>query len=330
MVRVLLARVAPFALLFTLASGCAQVTRKPLLDENRKAIASSETIANMSQEEIATSIQRSTGGAAIGGLFGALIDAAVDSKRASKAESGAAPLRDLLVGYDPRPTVKAAMTKELAKVAAFRNTKLEVGREPRLDRATVSGMLDAAGTDALMLVDFDYRLSPDFKFIVVTSVASVFPTKAAADEKLKAMAAAPNPDNAIMPCPALYHEIFMSSMPAPGEGTGIARWTADGGAAARMAIEGGIAEVARLLAWDLEQDGPKGTDYAVAGASQVVAPQFGPRQWYSIDAQDGRTWLRATTGELASMGDSYAGVAVGPTPTEPKGGAEGQKTSSNP
>ena len=39
--------------------------------------------------------------------------------------------------------------------------------------------------------------------------------------------------------------VFFSTFPAPAEWAGIERWTADKGGAAKVAIEGGIAEVVR-------------------------------------------------------------------------------------
>lgn len=108
----------------------------------------------------------------------------------------------------------------------------------------------------------------------------------------------------------MYHEIFMSSFPAPKEGEGIDRWTQDGGAAAKVAIEGGIAEVVRMLVWDLEQGGPQGADYLVKGESPKMFPQFGFRPWFRVSEQDGRVWYRAEMGELGSVGATYPGLSI--------------------
>lgn len=298
-----------------LSAGCAQVSRHPLLEEHRKAITSSKTIGNVSQQEIATSIERSTAGFAIGGLIGAIVDSAVENHRASKAESGAAALRDLLTDYDPRPAARSALEKELAGTSMFQGTRVELAQEPKLDKTTVTAMVDAAGTDALLVVDFDYRLSPSYDHIVVTAVATLLPTRAAASPVLKQVAST---SDQLLPSPLLYHGIFFSSCPAPLEGAGMERWTSDKGAAARIAIEGGIAEVVRMLVWDLDQPGPKGALYEANGATAQVMKQFGPRQWYLLDVKDGRSWYRSPTGELASSGEAYPGLEVVPAAVEAK------------
>jgi hypothetical protein len=304
-------RLAGPALALALLAGCGQLHRTPLSDEYRKAITTSKAVGNLSQQEIATSIERSGYGAAIGGLLGAVVDTVVENNRAGDAEAGAAVLRDLLTGYDPRPIAKAALERELAKSTTLKGPAVELRQETKLDRTTLTAFVDAAGTDAVLVMDLDYRLSPKFDFITVTGVASLLPTRAAAAPVLKQLASTPSSEQNL-PSPLLYRGVFFSTFPAPTGSAGIERWTADKGVAAKVAIEGGIAEVVRMVTWDLEQEGPKGAFYEVPGARTQVVKPFGLAQWLLLDTQDGRTWYRATTGELASVGESYPGLTLAP------------------
>ena len=93
------ARLAGPAAALALLAGCAPLHRTPLSDEHRKAIATSKAVGNISQQEIATSIESSGYGIATGGLLGAVVDTVVENNRASDAESGAAHSRGERSGH---------------------------------------------------------------------------------------------------------------------------------------------------------------------------------------------------------------------------------------
>ncbi len=305
-----------------LSSGCASAirTRTPLAEAHRQAIQSSRTVANVSQEEVGVSIEVSNAGVAAGasfGLIGALIGSAIESginnTRAKEAEAVAAPIRTAMVGYDARAKVEAALTRELAGHPLLKATVLEQRRDAKLDRSAIETMLDRCTEDAVLLVDFNYQFTPTFDHLVVTTVASFLPTKKAQSPELAKLAGAP-PTEPGYPRPLMYRVTAMTSTSAPaGDGKPQERWAADEAAAARQAIDTGIDEVVRLVVWDIDQPAPKYSTYEVSGTKPLAYKQLGmQREWYVVSTENGRTWLRARSGELASLSPEDASA---PTPT---------------
>lgn len=308
-------RAAPPLLLALLGVGCVpNIVRTPLADAHRKAIVSSKTIGNVSQDELGTSIEESSGGRVVGGLLGAAIDEAVNLGRADSARAAVGQLRDALFDHEPKQTAQRALTEEVKKVGVLQATKLEFQSETRRDRRTVSAIIERAGADALLIIDFDYRLSPDFEFIVVGCVATLFPAPAATSPELKRLADSPGP----LP-PVLYRGVFLSSMQVPpGEGTPVARWSANRGALAREAIDGGIAEVVRMFAWDVDQAGASGDSYAARGVAFVQFEEFGLAKLYPVGPRESRTWYRADSGEVVSIGPGYGAPGKNAAKLAPK------------
>lgn len=297
-------RAGASALVLALSVACVvPAVRIPLDAARRTMITSTATLAAVPQDEIHATIEASQGGVMFAGLLGAAFDAGANLARMDAALAEVAPLKDALVFYDPRSTVQSVLGAELPKIGLLQGTKLELTRKPAFDKVTLGGVMENAGTDAVLVISFRYELSSDFKHIVVSSTATLLPTKAAASPELKQLAAAPSP-NGVLPCQALYRGYFMTSLPAPGGG----RWTADLGAAAVTAIDGGIAEVVRMLAWDLEQGAPQDGRYASGAPAAYL--QFGvPRPWASVRDVNGRHWLRSSMGELVSVGEMYPAPA---------------------
>lgn len=301
---------ASLAVLSTAISGCVPqvTTRTPLSDAHRQAIRSSRIVANVGQDALEATYEESNGGAAagtgfglLGAVVGAVIDAGVSKHRADTASATVAPVQALLAGFDPSSVAQATLQRELSGVGILQPAKVEVWHEPSLGRTRVATLLDQGEADAVLVVDLRYRLSLKLDHLIVGAIVAIYPTKAASADELRTLASSPS-INDLQPCPALYRNAFVTSLPAP-PGPGIAGWTMDGGAAARSAIEGGLAEIARMLAWDLEQGGPPGSSYAVPGAKLVERREFGlPLLWYPATTRGSRTWLRAPGGELASTG----------------------------
>jgi hypothetical protein len=298
-------------------AGCVTTTRTPLSDAHRAAIASTQVHSNVPQEELGTSIVISNISTGSGGLLVALItsaiDAGVNNHRTNDAETAAAPIRSALMGLDTRAVVTKTLQEGITQNELFKGVAIVPHAEAKLDQATFIRFVDSvSGTDAVFVVNFEYRLSPTRDAINVSAAATLLPTKEAASPELKKVASAPPPQQfQFLPCPPLYRVVLHSTVPAPqGEGTAEERWAANDGAAARKAIEGGVAEVVRMLMWDLQQPGPKGQSYVVVGHQGMKIPAL-PWQdvlWYVLDssgAPEGRTWARSPSGDLASFGDAY-------------------------
>jgi len=235
---------------------------------------------------------------------------------AAADESDALNVQRALAGYDARETARAGLARGLTRHPLFAETTVEERRQ--LDRATVDALLAQAGTDALLLVEFSYDLLPGLDHLRVTGQATLCPTRAARSSDLRELAGSPPPRDTgapvavrlwlrpRLPCRPLYRNTYYSAVPAPTAGKGVGRWTADGGAAARRAIEGGIEEVIELLVFDLDQPAQAGKRYEVPGVKPRVfkyLPQTD--DWFELRKVNGRTWYRTESGELASIGNVY-------------------------
>ncbi len=289
----------------TLALSCTacapRAIRVPLSDAHRSAIQSTKVVANIPQDQVIATYQPSNvrtpagvGFGLLGVVVGGLVDAAADNHRFKAALTGAAPIYEALRFHDPRTAAKAILAHELDQEGRLQGAKFEVVREPAMATAKTA-FLDAAGTDAVLLLGFHYQLSPDFRYILFNATGNMLPTKTASAPEITALARTD-------PTPPLYYQNFWTAVAAPGGGP----WTSDLAAAAVDAIDGGILEVVRMLAWDLEQPGPRNGRYHSSGDTKVKHPLLG-NQWPGVVVRevDGRQWLRLTSGELASVGDTY-------------------------
>ena len=290
-------------------SGCATATRVPLAAEKRPQINSSQAIVGTRQQEIGTSINKSMASVATGGgLIGAIVDSAVENSRAKKSEAAVVPVRDALVGYNPGQVLAEALHKELPSVAWLK-PQLPEARSLTDDTLVVS-WVDQNANDLVLIVALDYRLAPDFSGLDLAARVSAFPRTEALRAGTKKTAAGA--------APAIYFNTLITHVRMPGwpeeepeREAAAALWAANKGEKARTCLDSGLQELGRMIAFDIQQDGPpqkalyKEPDgvetYRVPAitAFGVVMPQR--ISGYPLHAENGRHWLRIPTGELISM-----------------------------
>jgi hypothetical protein len=281
-----------------LLSGCTTASRVAVPPAHRSRIQSTQAIAAPTRPELGMHIEVSTAGGGFG-LIGAIVDSSVNNSRAKDAEAAVVPARDALVGYEVGAVLAEALKRELAAVLWLKAGAVEVRQ---MGTAKVAAeWLKQTTADALLVVETDYRLSPKGDAIVILTQASLrsiklFPRPAGAEEEER---------------PPLYLNGVHVYLPLPNRPAGalppaeLAKlWAADGGKPAREALDVGLSEVARMLAFDIEQGEPAGLYEAPAGARKVNVEVLPGPFWgegFVVAERGGRSWVRLSTGQLCSM-----------------------------
>jgi hypothetical protein len=290
-----------------LATGCATAKRVPLEESNAQRLKTVRPVATLSQQELKVSIVPSNAGAAFG-LIGAIIDTSANNSAVKTAEAKVVPVRNALIGWEAGDALLGALGREVAPVAILKASKIEIRQVPSVKDA-LAGLLQETQQDALFLVETDYRLSPTFDRMIVTVQASLLPARLTPTQAEKAAAQEGGGPT------RLYENRFVSSALLPGFVPGkttmdeaAALWAADGGRKARRALDDGIDEVARMLAFDIVQvrtaGAPAATYAAPEGAPSLVSIGpfgFGALTGFPVKQEKGRAWLRVSTGELAAV-----------------------------
>ncbi len=318
--RTLRAIVGSLVLLVTLApvrtpAAPGRRTRTPLEDAIRAAITHTKIVTSLDQKglhvaysakgtgnriDLVGTLPRSTMG---NPLADALTDA-TNASRANEARRLALPLQTIMEGWDAAPLAEAAVARELQGIEPFRGGTFVLRREGELG-PVLDGLIAQEEVDAVLSVYFTWHLSPSRNEVVVWAIGALFPAKRSPSLAIQEVLKLTPITSGI---PMLYRgELFASVAVPPGEGTAVERWAADDGAPVRRAVAGGIAEVARLLVFDLQQGGPSGLfgNYKVKGAAHHDCEQFGGGSWYELRKENGRTWARERSGKLGSFGGSH-------------------------
>ena len=293
------------SLIVSFFSGCATAIRVPLSGAE-KQVTSSQVVVGLRSQEIATDIHPSNVSAVTGGgLIGAIVDTSIDHSRAKDAEKAVIPLRNALVGYDLGQDFSDALRAELAKIDWLKNVSVDTRHLPN-NKALTAWVKDA-NTDVVLVADTDYRLTPDFDAITLRVVVSLH---------AHAPALAKNAIEKDYLPPVLYFNVFATTIPLP---VAIAKgkldecatfWAADGGKLAREALGQAIPELAKMLAFDLQQPGtqdnalykaPPGADkWAVLVPATPGVPQQLMMEGYVVHQEGSRVWVRLPGGQLVS------------------------------
>jgi len=305
-----------------LSAGCAlfnPVTRVPLLEKGRANLGSTRALSTIVRAELGTSIVASRsgqvvtappaypsvdaapGGPGVAGVVGTalgnavvgLIDDAVNASRFREAEAAIAPIRASLAGHDPGGQLVAALSSELRSVAWLPVDRVE-GR-PGLQEDALPQALHDAGTNTVLSVRADYWLDPGFDGLVVEADVALWP-RATPDEyrERKVLPTYENKFKIVVPRPMVPYAPGVDKSEEAFRGRKARVWSDGGGAPIRRAVDGALAELARMIAFDLG-DVPaaawleKGTAYDL-----VVVRKEGER-----------SWRRQPPGALFSDGPAY-------------------------
>jgi len=292
-----------FAILVSLIAlgGCATAAHAPLPSMARDKISSTDVVLPIRQSEIYVFVPNSQVAAATGGgLLFALVDAAIDSARTSKAEDAVKPLRDALVGFNFDEALQGEVKKSLSEVPWMHVADVRVIKE------VTSDSMDRALTDsrsgAVLFAEPDYHLSNEGDLLVLKVKVSLFPN----DDALRALSQNKSNSGAkTAPERALYRNTLTFSTGVSGS-TGdrdanMKVWSADSGAAVRVALNKGAAKLAVMLAEDLQQ---------VAEEMSGTAGAKGTMPSVVVDGVSGQIVRNDDDGDMVRFGDGTLGFVA--------------------
>jgi len=290
-----------------LATGCATASRIPITPVERPRLQSTRTIAGVMRQELGTTIvvqQTQNQYGAIGGLVGALVDGAVNDSRTKGVEAAIVPVRNALVGQEPGPLFLTALQKELAAVDWLPGNVVEL--RTSLKDEELPDLVYAVGTHTVLVVRADHRLSPTFDRLVVD--ADVRLMKRVLPAKQRASPETPFYSNTFSVQVAVPPSKVRAASPLEQAAK---RWSEADGKAARLAVEGAFAELARMIAYDLGEPGAAGDAGAlyknlkVRQHTVVDAGGTVPSRGFEVRKEGERTWIRTEDGPLFSIGPVY-------------------------
>lgn len=251
-----------------MVSGCAAGPRTALKPELRTQIASTQAFAGVKQNEIYAQIIPSTSGqaaaagmaaipglgillAGVAGAAGGAADAGINASRAKEAEIAVAPLRDGLTDFDFDAALRAELDRTLAG-SGLNAQPIEVVKQ--VEDKHYKELFDKSTSAAVLFVNTDYSMSPDFSAVVISTQGLVF---ARSPELRKASGLRSDEQalrGAIDVTKAIYRNsyVFESKLQSAttDKAQNIAAWQQDG--RVRAALEQGIREVGALVALDLQ------------------------------------------------------------------------------
>lgn len=294
-------RLVLLAVFFALVSGCAvQPVYKPMPTEAQGNLQSADVVLGISQKEIRGQIHESNlTAAAGGGLLFALIDAGVNQSRANSAERDISPVKDALLDFDFNKEMTAALAAEFEEVEWVNNERISVITE--MTDANYDDHFRKSPSDAVMFVNLDYSLTPDFTKLMVNAQSMMFPKSA----KLRALQQEiysdttelnnPNKANRTLLANSLYRNTFsyvaVLSNPPNDKGEAAAVWAADNGALIKQRMSDGVVAIAKLIMSDAVKTRDKMQIKARPGASTSES--------YAIDVNGSSlTVTRNQTGAL--------------------------------
>ena len=302
--RTLLACVGAFCVSGT---GLAAIKNNYIAPEARNVEGGRDVQVVVGQAEIKANINAlNTTAAAGGGLLFALIDAGVNNSRAKDAEQNVVPLRQALLGYefDPRAEMASAMT--LSGLDWFGAKQTKFSKDESGD-ATLAA-LDAAGTSQLLVLRYSYETTADFSAILVHLNTSLLN---------KAVPAGKKPNARLQPKNIAFLQSVRSVILLPnpagkdGAAANVAAWSADGGRAARAALDLGIERCQELLKRGLTQTAEEAASMAKRN-KRPLSSVPGVQGW-EIDKQPNTTlvyeFLLGSLTQVETLGASPA-----PTP----------------
>ena len=287
-----------------LTGGCAATVRVALPEEQRARLGRVVTVASLQQQELGVTIEPFNGGAAggglVGGLVGGLIEAGVNNSRTKDAEAAAVPVRNALVTHETAAMLRNAIAKEVVGVRFLGNGPVELRTVQDADAARA---LVATGDHCVLLVAAEQFLTPSFDAVVVAADVWLLPTQIPEET---------SPYDA-----ALYKNTFLVPTYLPsGQNRGdlkenASAWAAEGGARARAALENGLADLARLVAFDLAQGPPtNGRSYGPHQSAErrsVRSPRNAEKiEGFVVRVDHGRAWVRVPSGVLYSIEAAFS------------------------
>lgn len=282
-----------FLLLAFLAVGCAPV-HIPLKAENAAKVGPTRVYASIPQEEVTADVAQSYIGVVVGGgLWLAMVDAAVESRWASAANKLVEPLRQEVTDFDFRTQFCAALEKTLRDIPTIKLAKFESTAMPLSDKGRAA-LREQIPEAAVLFVSTMYELTADFQALSVVTETSLW---------LR------DQENAVYL--ANYYYYTPPIAPEKGSEEAAKAWAADHGAALLAALNEGIAETMKMFQLDL-----RAAPEPIASPSEK--PKFSPgpipawaaASWFTYLAKENHRSIVRYGDVLYSVSDEEVFVAA--------------------
>jgi hypothetical protein len=194
--------------------------------------------------------------AACGGAAGAM-DASINASRAKAADETIRPLKDEIVDVQFDKLMNDAVASALKGVPGM--TVAGVTTTKEIDDKAYEATFRASKSNGVMFVNVDYHLSKDFSTLEVSARGLLFPRSETARTTAGLLAALPTEgtgaalalQESAYRANVFYHLKLPVKAAAPADF--VAAWKAENAKLLRNGLINGTAEVARLLAEDLQR-----------------------------------------------------------------------------
>ncbi len=218
------------ALLLALMTAACAKQQVGITTENAAKITSSTVILVVAQKDLGAVVEASKAGIVLGGgMMAALVNAADESSRSRAARDMVLPLRAHLTDIDFRKELASELSKQL------QHSWLHVEQVEIVDALSSSErkkMFDKRSSNAILLVDANYKLASDFTLLNTTSNHAIY-IEDAKD-------------------PVYKDKVAISSdkvMDASAGESAIARsWAENDGSRIKLAVRDGIKKLAAAIA----------------------------------------------------------------------------------
>ena len=209
----------------------------PMTEETKQAVSSAKFYNLVLQDEIKPDVVVSNGGAAVGGLIGAMVDSSVNDSRATEARGGIQPLYDQIADIDHRVTLASALNPVLSKHFNVANLKDSAATILVSDKELKSQIKALKPGEALFFTSSFYQFRAQSKMLQALTQVFMFMRNDKPDVNK------PN-----------FYSMFTYQSPLVGNGgeDSINLWAADNAKLFREQLQKSATEIANALDYQMQ------------------------------------------------------------------------------
>jgi hypothetical protein len=273
------------------AAGCA--TRPslrseyvPLTPAARAAITSTRVVVGIDAEREQSKWVEQYGGTNQAGLLGVILSTAIlHNIESSKLEHQrtTVSIRNAAVKFNFASRYRGALEQALRSLPWLHLRS--VSREPVLQRDKYKALLEHMPDDTLLICDVAYDLTPDSAALTVTSSVTLYVNSP------RPAASSAGGGDGTEEYPVLYNNRITFEYVDTDAKPAAADWSDNDGAKLTRALQTGIDAIVRMIALDLQANGPP-------PASPTPILTRGRCTGRALRGTDGQTMLRGMNGEL--------------------------------
>lgn len=295
-------RFLPFiGALALLLGGCVSPNRIHTPEVTQASSVGVTGIVALRQQELRTTINAQHSDAIagqfglIGSLIGSAIDASVNAKRAKAAEASVGHLRDGLLNYAPTDRFTAALTQHAGQANGTPRSTFVVRQVGSPDDPRK--WIEAAGTDKVLLIDFDYALTPNCDGVQLSALVTLHARKGGRPPKGMAGNLPPVIYQNVISTVRYFPALLGGDMAAKAE-----ELSADHAKTVRAALDLAQQDMAALILYDLDvAERPENAVYKSDAPKRVIPVNrfnYMPMEGM-VEREDGdRAWVRLAVGDL--------------------------------